>query len=93
MFRVILSCIVVLNMSSATLNNALLVFEDNCIEIGTIRQGESCKIKSPTQDSIRVIFTLEQKREGWLGTDKIPIRDTIKIDDKTNIFELEVEQF
>jgi hypothetical protein len=33
------------------------------------------------------MFTLGPKRENWLGTDKILVQDTIKIDDNTTILE------
>lgn len=90
---VTLICVVILNLSSATLHNIMVVEGDNYTEIGTIAQGEYRKLETRPQDSIRVIFTLGQKREGWLGTDNIPIKDTIIIDDRTKIFELEVEKF
>lgn len=85
-----LALVVILNLSSATLHNVMVVEGDNCTEIGTISQGEYRKLETLLQDSIRVIFTLGQKREGWLGTEKMVIRDTIKIDDNTQTFELEI---
>lgn len=69
----------------------MLVVEDNCTEIGTIEQGKYRKLETFKQDSCRVIFTLGEKRDGWLGTDIIKLQDTIKIDDNTKIFELIVE--
>lgn len=90
MFRAIATFVVILNLSSANLHNVMVVEGDNCTEIGTISQGEYRKLETLPQDSIRVIFTLGQKREGWLGTGKMAIRDTIKIDDNTQTFELEI---
>lgn len=86
-----LALVVILNLSSATLHNVMVVEGNNCTEIGTISKGEYRKLETLPQDSIRVIFTLGQKREGWLGTEKMAIRDTIKIDDNTQTFELEIE--
>jgi hypothetical protein len=85
-----LALVVILNLSSATLHNVMVVEGDNCTEIGTISKGEYRKMETLSQDSIRVIFTLGQKREGWLGTEKMAIRDTIKINDNTQTFELEI---
>lgn len=85
-----LALVVILNLSSATLHNVMVVEGDNCTEIGTISQGEYRKLETLPKDSIRVIFTLGQKREGWLGTEKMVVRDTIKIDDNTQTFELEI---
>ena len=90
-----LALVVILNLSSATLHNVMVVEGDNCTEIGTISKGEYRKMETLSQDSIRVIFTLGQKREGWRGTEKMAhcLRDTIKIDDNTQTFELEIENF
>lgn len=93
MFRAIATFVVLLNLSSATLHNVMVVAGDEATEIGTIPKGEYRKMETSPQDSIRVIFTLGQKREGWLGTDLLPMRDTIRIDDKTQTFELEIENF
>lgn len=80
--------VVILNLSSANLHNVMLVVGDEGIEVGSIKQGEYRKMETPIQDSCRVIFTLGQKREGWLGTEIIKVQDTIKIDDNTRIFEI-----
>lgn len=95
MFRVIATIVVILNLSSATLHNVMVVAGDEATEIGTIPKGEHRKLQTLSQDSIRVIFTLGQKREGWLGTEKMAhcVGDTIRIDDKTQTFELEIENF
>ena len=100
MFRVIATIVVILNLSSATLHNVMVVAGDEATEIGTIPKGEYRKMETLSQDSIRVIFTLGQKREGCLETDLLPLRDTdhclrdtIRIDDKTQTFELEIENF
>ena len=95
MFRAIATIIVILNLSSATLHNVMVVAGDEATEIGTIPKGEYRKMETLPQDSIRVIFTLGQKREGWLGTEKMAhcVGDTIRIDDKAQTFELEIENF
>lgn len=81
------------NISTATLHNVMVVAGDEATEIGSIESGVCKQVEIPLQDSIRVIFTLGQKREGWLGTDLLPMRDTIRIDNKTQTFELEIENF
>lgn len=90
-----LAFVVILNLSSATLHNVMVVAGDEAEGIGTIPKGEYRKLGTCAQDSIRVIFTLGQKREGWLGTEKMAycVGDTIRIDDKTQTFELEIENF
>lgn len=95
MFRAIATLVVILNLSSVTLHNVMVVAGDEAKEIGTIPKGEYRKMETSPQDSIRVIFTLGQKREGWLGTEKMAycVGDTIRIDDKTQTFELEIENF
>ena len=93
MFRVIATIVVILNLSSATLHNVMVVAGDEATEIGSIESGVCKQVEIPPQDSIRVIFTLGQKREGCLETDLLPLRDTIRIDDKTQTFELEIENF
>ena len=92
MLRAIATIIVILNLSSATLHNVMVVAGDEAKEIGTIPKGEYRKMETLSQDSIRVIFTLGQKREGWLETEKMShcVGDTIRIDDKTQTFELEI---
>jgi hypothetical protein len=71
----------------------MVVAGDEATEIGAIPKGEYRKMETSAQDSIRVIFTLGQEREGWLGTDLMPMRDTIRIDNNTQTFELEIENF
>lgn len=86
MFKGIIVAIFLLNLSSAPLHNVMVVVGDEGIEIGEVKQKGCRKIDIPTQDSCRVIFTLGEKRENWLGTDIIKVQDTIKIDDNTKIF-------
>ena len=81
---ILLVCI--LNLSSATLHNVIVV-GDKYTEIGTIKQGGCRKLETFMSDSCRILFTLGPKRENWLGTDKILVQDTIKIDDNTTILE------
>ena len=68
----------------------MVVVNDDAVEIGVIKVGESAKVEIPKEDSCRVIFTLGQKREDWLGTDLMSTSDTIKIDDKTNIYDVDI---
>lgn len=93
MLRVIATIIVLLNLSSATLHNVMVVAGDEAEQIGAIPKGEYRKLETCAQDSIRVIFTLGQKREGWLGTEKMAhcVGDTIRIDDNTQTFEIVIE--
>lgn len=93
MFRALAISIFIFNTSSATLHNVMVVAGDEATEIGSIESGVCKQVEIPPQDSIRVIFTLGQKREGCLETDLLPLRDTIRIDDKTQTFELEIENF
>lgn len=68
----------------------MVVVGDEAIEIGSIESGDSKQVEIPQQDSIRVIFTLRQECEDWLGTDILPIQDTIYIDDNTETFEVAI---
>lgn len=88
MWRVILTWIVILNLSSTPLHDAMLVVEDEAIELGCIDCGESRKVEIESTDSVRVVFRLGDE---WIGTDMLPMRDTIEIDDKIETFEMEVE--
>lgn len=88
MLRVILTWIVVLNLSSTPLHDAMLVVEDDAIELGRIERGESRRVEIESADSVRVVFRLGDE---WIGTDMLPIRDTIEISDMTETFEMEVE--
>ena len=49
---------IILNLSSATLYNVMVVVGDEAEEIGTIVKGECRRLETLPQDSIRVIFTL-----------------------------------
>lgn len=95
MLRILTSIAIILNLSSATLHNVMVVAGDEAEQVGAIPKGEYRKLGTLPQDSIRVIFTLGQKREGWLGTEKMAycVGDTIRIDDNTQTFELEIENF
>ena len=90
MFRALAISIFIFNTTSATLHNVMVVAVDEATEIGSIESGVCKQVEIPPQDSIRVIFTLGQKREGCLRTDLLPLRDTIRIDDKTQTFEVEI---
>ena len=87
MFRVILAWIVILNLSSTPLYDAMLVVEDGAVELGDIGVGESRRVEVERADSIRVVFRLGEE---WIGTDMLPMRDTIRIDDNTETFEVEI---
>ena len=88
MLRVILTWIVILNLSSTPLDDAMLVVEDEAIELGCIERGESRMVEIESADSVRVVFRLSDE---WIGTDMLPRRDTIEISDKIETFEMEVE--
>lgn len=88
MLRVILTWIVILNLSSTPLQDAMLVVEDDAIELGCIDCGESREVEIESTDSVRVVFRLG---EAWIDTDMLPMRDTIEISDKIETFEMEVE--
>jgi hypothetical protein len=88
MLRVILTWIVVLNLSSTPLHDAMLVVGDEAIELGCIDCGESRRVEIEDTDSVRVVFRLGDE---WIGTDMLPMRDTIEINDLTETFEVEVE--
>lgn len=90
MLRLILAWIIIINTTSATLHNTTLVIDDEAIEVGDVKRNHSIKVEVPQRDSVRVIFTLGHEREAWLGTDILPMRDTIKIDDNTETFEVEI---
>ena len=88
MLRIILTWIVVFNLSSTPLHDAMLVVEDDAIELGCIDCGESRRVEIESTDSVRVVFRLGDE---WIGTDMLPMRDTIEISDLTETFEVEVE--
>lgn len=88
MLRVILTWIVILNLSSTPLHDAMLVVGDEAIELGCIDCGESRRVDIEDTDSVRVVFRLGDE---WIGTDMLPMRDTIEINDLTETFEVEVE--
>ena len=88
MLRVILIWIVILNLSSTPLHDAMLVVGDDAIELGCIERGESRRAEIESADSVRVVFRLGDE---WIGTDMLPMRDTIEISDKIETFEMEVE--
>lgn len=88
MWRTLAIWIVVLNLSSTPLHDAMLVVEDEAIELGDIAVGESRRVEIEDVDSVRVVFRLGDE---WIGTDMLPMRDTIEISDLTETFEMEVE--
>lgn len=88
MLRVILTWIVILNLSSTPLDDAMLVVGNDAIELGCIERDESRRVEIESTDSVRVVFRLGDE---WIGTDMLPMRDTIEIDDKIETFEMEVE--
>lgn len=88
MWRVILIWIVILNLSSTPLYDAMLVVDDDAIELGCIDCGESRRVEIERADSVSVVFRLGDE---WIGTGMLPRRDTIEISDLTETFEMEVE--
>lgn len=87
MCRVILAWIIILNTSTIALSDAMLVVEDEAIELGDIAVGESRRVEVERADSVRVVFSLS---DDWIGTDMLPMRDTIRIEDNTETFEVEI---
>ena len=87
MWRALAIWIVVLNLSSTPLHNAMLVVEDEAIELGDIAVGESRRVEIEDVDSARVGFRLGDE---WIGTDMLPMRDTIEISYKIETFEVEI---
>ena len=90
MYGLILVWIFILNISKTTLHNTMLVVDDEVVEVGTLRENEGCELEVERGDSVRVIFTLGQERGGWLGTDKLPLRNVI-ITDSTQTYEIILE--
>lgn len=90
MWRALAIWIVILNTSTITLSDAMLVVENEAIELGDIGIGESRRVEIEDVNSVRVVFRLGDE---WIGTDMLPVRDTIRIDDNTETFEVEVEFF
>ena len=87
MLRVILTWIVILNLSSTPLHDAMLVVEYDAIELGCIDCGERRRVEIESVDSVRVVFRLGDE---WIGTDMLPRRDTITINDDIETFEVEI---
>lgn len=81
--------IFIFNTSTAILHNTMLVVGDEAYEVGKIKKGKYGRVEIPddTRDSIRVIFTLQQERKDWLGTDKLPLKNVI-ITDSTQTYEI-----
>lgn len=97
MWRALAIWITILNTSTTTLSDAMLVVEDEAIELGNIAVSESRRVEVEEirrveidADSVRVVFRLGDE---WIGTDILPMRDTIRIDDNTETFEVEAEFF
>ena len=74
-------------LSSTPLHDAMLVVEDDAIELGCIDCGKSRRVEIESADSVRVVFRLGDE---WIGTDMLPMRDTIEISDMTETFEVEI---
>jgi hypothetical protein len=68
----------------------MFVVGDEAVEVGTIPKGEYRKLETFKRDNCRVIFTLGEERNGWLGTEEIRLRDTIKIYDGLKVLEYEL---
>lgn len=80
--------IVILNTSTITLSDAMLVVEDEAIELGDIKCGESRRAEVERGDSVRVVFRLG---DDWIGTEKMLAIDTIEISDNVETFEVEID--
>ena len=87
MLRALAIWIVVLNTSTITLSDTMLVVEDEAIELGNIAVGESRSVEVERADSVRVVFRLGDE---WIGADMLPMRDTIEINDKIETFKVEI---
>lgn len=87
MWQALAIWIVILNLSSTPLHDAMLVVEDDVIELGRIVCGESRRVEIEDTDSVRVVFRLGDE---WIDTDMFPMRDTIEINDKIETFEVEI---
>lgn len=61
MWRALAIWIVILNLSSTPLHDAMLVVEDEAIELGCIDCGESRKVDVEKADSARVVFRLGEE--------------------------------
>ena len=90
MFRALAIWITILNTLTITLSDAMLVVEEEAIELGDITVGESRRAQIDYVDSVRVVFRIGDE---WIRTDLVELRDTIRIDDNTETFEVEVEFF
>lgn len=104
MLNIICAFITILNISSTTLHNTIVVVGDDAYEVGNIDIGEHVdvyvegkevsvdgrQVTIENRDNIRVVFTLGQEREGWLGTDILPYGD-VTIDDNTKTFEVDID--
>jgi hypothetical protein len=66
----------------------MLVVGDEAIELGCIDCSESRRVEIESTDSVRVVFRLGDE---WIGTNILPSRVPIIIDDKIETFEMEVE--
>jgi hypothetical protein len=65
----------------------MLVVGDEATELGCIDCGESRRVEIESADSVRVVFRLGDE---WIGTDILPLRDTIIINDEIETFEVEI---
>jgi hypothetical protein len=89
MFKVIFAWLVVLNASSIRLHETMLIVNDESFIVGDIRIGESKMVEIPKVDSVRVVFQLGDE---WIGTSVLPMQDTIKIENNTETFNVEILQ-
>ena len=83
MHKIAVIFITILNLSSHPLPNTVLLNGDEAVEVGELKMRAHKTVKIPRTDSVAVIFKLGK----WIGTAKMPVQDTIKITDKTEIFE------
>ena len=88
MLRLILATwVVILNTSTITLRDTMLVIDNEAVKIGNIKSNESHKVEVLQGDSARLMFRLG---ENWIGTNLMELRDTINISDTTQTFELTI---
>ena len=89
MWRALAIWVVILNLSSTPLDDAMLVVGDDTIELGCIDCRDSRRVEIGSTDSVRIVFRWGDE---WIGTDMLPMRDTIEINDLTETFEVEISQ-
>lgn len=84
--------LVLLNLSSAPLEDVIVVHREDGYDVGCISRGQTERIIVAMRDSIRVVFKVAGS-DKWLGTELMPVRDTITLSNSTKTFEVDIEKF